>query len=374
MLSLAATTLTAQGARIAEGRVRRPGAKGEPEPVAGQWVILHRVGSDKAAPLDSARSDRTGRFRIRYTPFGASDAIYFVSSRYNGIAYFSPPLRADTVRGGDADVMVYDTTPDTTGLRVQGRHFVLSSPRDGRREVAEVFEIDNEGSHTVVPRDSASPVWTVHVPAEAESVSVAPGDVAPGAVIVRRGRAELFAPMSPGMRQLVLTYLLPLKAFPLSLPLEHATSVLEVLLAEPHANVEGARLREVPPAQIEGRMFRRFLAQSAAANAVVRIDAPSPTGQNRWPMRVLAIVVALALLGGLVAWFAKRRTVSRRSVPEAIAAPSSVDDLIRELATLDSRFERETDASVDRRDAYQRERAELKERIARALAASKEPV
>jgi len=343
-------------------------------PVSGQWVVLHRVGFDKAAPMDSARSDRTGRFRIHYSPFGASDAIYFVSSRYNGIAYFSPPLRADSVRGGDADVIVYDTTPDTTALRVEGRHFVLSSARAGRREIAEVFEIDNEGTHTVVPRDSSSPLWTVHVPAAAESIAVAPGDIAAGAVVVRRGRAEVFAPMSPGVRQLVLTYLLPQKAFPLSLPLEHPTSVLEVLLADPRANVQGAGLREVPPAQIEGRMFRRFLAQNGLANAVVRIEATAPPGQNRWALRILAIVVGLALLAGLLFWRVRQGAVLRRSTRDPEAAPNSLDQLIRELASLDSRFERDTNASVEKRDAYDRERAQLKDRISRALADSNERV
>jgi hypothetical protein len=369
---LVANALSAQS-RLATGRVTRPAADGHPTPVEGQWVVLHRVGSDKAAPLDSAKSGRDGRFRIRYTPFGATDALYFVSARYGGIAYFSPPLRRDTVSGGDADVIVYDTTPDTSGLRALGRHFVVSSPRSGRREVAEVFELENSGFHTVVPRDSTRPVWTVHLPAEAESVSVAPGDIAAGAVMLRKGRAELFAPLSPGVRQLVLTYLLPLKGFPLSLPLEHATSVIEVLVAEPRANVEGARLREVAPASIEGRTFRRFLAQDAAANAVVRIEIPSPVGQNPWPMRVLAVAVALAMAAALFIWFTKlRRRQVMISRPTPVAG--ALDILIHDLAALDANFERERDVSADRRDAYQRERAELKDRIARVLAAEKEPV
>src|SRR3954465_5462235 len=107
---LAPHAIGAQRSRLAEGRVVRPGAK-EPEPVPGQWVVLHRVGSDRAAPLDSARSGADGRFRIRYLATGAEDALYFVSSRYDGIAYFSPPLRTDTVRGGDGDPLVSHTPP-----------------------------------------------------------------------------------------------------------------------------------------------------------------------------------------------------------------------------------------------------------------------
>src|SRR5437660_6390556 len=92
-LALCSGTASAQqgAARIAEGRVTRPGPgpEGRPVPVAGQWVVLHRVGSDRAGPLDSVKSDPNGHFRIRYSPSGADDALYFVSSRYRNIAYFS---------------------------------------------------------------------------------------------------------------------------------------------------------------------------------------------------------------------------------------------------------------------------------------------
>jgi hypothetical protein len=293
-----------------------------------------------------------------------------VSARYGGIAYFSPPLRSDTVRGGDADVMVYDTTPDTGTLRVQGRHMVISAPRGTRREVAEVFELENEGTHTIVARDSVTPIWTTHLPARAESASVGPGDVGVGAVGFRKGGAELFAPISPGVRQLVLTYVLPLDAFPMSFPLERPVSVLELLLAEPRATVEGARLTEVAPATIEGRPFRRFLAQDVSGSAVLRIDLPAPAGQNRRAMLVLAIVIALAMISGLVAWVARKRRVGQ---PYVVRLTSSrTDSLIAELATLDARFEREPPAGPEARAEYERARAALKERIGRALAEEKQ--
>lgn len=293
-------------ARIALGRVTRPSPEGPPVPVPGLWVVLHRVGSDQAAPLDSARSGPDGRFRIRYTPFGAEDAIYFVSSRYEGIAYFSPPLRADTVRGGDADVIVYSTTTDTTSLRIQGRHFVMSMPRGSRREIAEIFELDNEGTRTVVARDSTTPIWTVHLPAESESVTVARGDIGAGAVVIQNGRAELFAPLSPGVRQMVVTYQLGAKAFPVSRPLERPVSVLEVLLEEPRAHVEGARLTEVAAASIGGRTFRRFLGQDVTGSAVMRVSAPPPIERNQNAIRVLVGVLALTMLGALGLWYARR--------------------------------------------------------------------
>lgn len=340
-------------------------------PVAGQWVVLHRVGSDRAAPLDSVRSGPDGRFRFRYAPSGAEDALYFVSSRHQGIAYFSPPLRTIVVRGGDADIMIYDTTSDTTTLLVQGRHIVVSAARGSKRQVAEVFEIENEGTRTVVARDSTTPLWTTHLPAQAESASVAPGDISAGAVAFRPTRVEVFAPVSPGVRQLVVTYLLPADAFPFALPVERPVSVLEVLLEEPRADAEGARLAEVAPATIEGRTFRRFLAQDVPATAVIRVSAPPPVERNRSAMRVLAVVMALAMLGALFAWLYRRRNGTLRSKVQGHS--STVDLLIAELATLDARFEKDTSPDAENRAAYERQRVALKDRIARELAAEKTP-
>lgn len=348
---------------VAEGRVTRPaGGQGSaPVAVPGVWVVLHRVGSDRAAPLDSVRTGAGGRFRFAYQPSGSRDALYFLSSRYAGIAYFSPPLRDARVRGGDADIIVYDTTSDTTRLRAQGRHFVLSAPRGGRREVAEVFEISNEGTHTVVARDSVTPLWTTLIPAAAESVAVAEGDVSAAAVRFRNGRAEVFAPISPGVRQLVITYTLPLDAFPVVQPIARPTSVLEVLLEEPRATVEGAGLREVAPADIDGRIFRRFLAQDATAGAVLRVHAPRSVAGSRPAMRALAIAMAALMPIAFGVWLLRRRA------RPAVAPASEADRLVAELAALDARLEREPPAS-SARAAAEAQRAALKRQLERALA------
>jgi hypothetical protein len=364
---LLAPSLAAQ-TRIAEGRVLRPSASGRPAPVPGLWVVLHRVGSDRAGPLDSVRVGRDGRFRFRYRLSGASDALYFVSARYGGIAYFSPPLRSETVRGADAEVMVYDTTSNAGALRVQGWHFVLSALRGGRRRVAEIFELENPGSRTIVALNSTTPAIALRLPAAAESAAVAPGDVTAATVAFRGGRAEVFAPVSPGIRQLVLTYTLPEKAFPFSHPVERDVSVLEVLVEEPLAEVEGARLAEVPPASIDGRMFRRFLAQDVPASSVFHVAPPPPIERNRSAIRALAIVVAIVLAGGLAFWYARRRGPAR---PAPASPVSEVDRLVAELASLDARFERA--AGGEDSAEYQRRRAELRARLERALAAENVP-
>ena len=101
-----------------EGQVVRPGAR-DMLPVPNIMVTLHRVGSDRAGPLDSMRADAQGRFAFSYQRSGDSSAVYFVSAIYGGIAYFTPPLKDSIVKGEDAEIAVYDTSSAAIPIGVQ---------------------------------------------------------------------------------------------------------------------------------------------------------------------------------------------------------------------------------------------------------------
>src|SRR5450759_3831267 len=108
------------------GRIVRPGGE-RMDPVAGAWIVLHRVGPDRAGPLDSVKSDSRGRYALSYVRTGSEDAIYFVSASYDGIAYFTPPLAEGKVSGGDGEVTVFDTTSHPVPMSVRGHHVVVSA-------------------------------------------------------------------------------------------------------------------------------------------------------------------------------------------------------------------------------------------------------
>ncbi len=88
------------------------------------------------------------------------------------------------------------------------------------------------------------------------------------------GDFEVFAPIAPGLKQISFTYTLPSSAFPLVRPAAAPVSVMEVLLEESTAHAEAPRLREVDPVAIEGRTFRRFIAQDLPAGSGARVTVP----------------------------------------------------------------------------------------------------
>lgn len=341
-------------------------AKG-PRPIAGVRVVLHRVGTDRAGPLDSALTDARGRYAFRFVTSGSPDAIYFVSASYDGIAYFSVPLRETLTRGDDALITVFDTTSGPVPIHVVGHHVVLGTPdAQGRREAVEVFELGNDSSVTRVSGGPDRPVWTGVLPDGVTNARLNPtGEIAPNAVSFDGGRVRLYAPISPGARQLSYAYQVPKGALPLSIPIGQPTSVLEVLLEEPKATVSGAPIAEVAATSTGGRTFRRFLGQNVPQQAVLRIDVPFTLGDARAQFVIaISIVCGLAMLGAIVV--AARR---RGGVAVAGGAPqSAAGTLLQQITALDTRFEQAPAPSDEAYAAYAAERAALKARLAAALA------
>jgi hypothetical protein len=350
---------------VVAGRVVTPGAQREIG-IPGAMVTLHRVGPDSAGALDSTRTDASGRYTIRYRRFGSDEAVYFAAAMHHGIAYFSSPLRGVRANAADAEITVFDTTSAPVTFTVQGHHIVVSAPKpDGGRDIVEVYELSNDTTVTAVGRDSLAPVWSAPIPPDATNFVPGQGDVSPVTLEHRGGRVTLAAAFGPGVKQFSYSYTLPPRAFPLTLILERPTSVLEVLLEEPGAQVRAANLRSMGDATTQGRNFKRFLAQGAPRGESVRIDVPTTSAGTRTRVLAgLAILISLTMIGALA------RALLRRK-PPAIAPSRAVADsaesLAAAIAALDARHEAD-DANLGD-DRYARERSALKARLSAALAA-----
>ncbi|MDB4907580.1 MAG: hypothetical protein JWO05_2364 [Gemmatimonadetes bacterium] len=380
-LACAARVLGAQdvGAgepRLVSSQVVMPTARegAAPTPVPGQWVILHRVGTDRAGPLDSMRTAADGRYTFHYRTSGQADAVYFASVTYAGIAYFSNPLRRAEVKGEEGEIFVFDTTSSRATLSVQGRHVVVAAPRpDGTREIGEVLELANDSVRTLVARDTLTPIWSLALPTGATEFKVGDGDVASQALVERNGRVELYAPISPGVRQLTWSYRLPASAFPLSLPAQQFIVQFEVLIEEPLSLALGPRVHKLAPVTAGERVYQRFLVDSAPAGEVLRVQVPQVHASVKASsIRGIAIAVGSVMLLAL-ALFAARRTrpmAGARPSSAAAAAPGEGDAqrLLRELAMIDSRLESGS-MEPSARAELEAERSAVKARAKAALAA-----
>ncbi len=362
------------GPRVIAGRVVQP-AGDTLRGVAGVWIVLHRVASDTAGPVDSTRSGAAGAYRIPYRQVGDQRTIYFVSAHHHGIAYFSPPIPPAGASEDEAELIVYDTASSGIPLAVAGRHIVVSSAgEDGSRRVVEVYELANQSDRTLISPDDEQPTWSGRIPAGATGFRIGEGDVPQEAVRVEHGQLHVVAPMAPGLKQFSLAYQVPADAFPLRIALDSAVATLEVLLEDPAVRVEGAGLSASPSVTVEGQELRRFEATNVAAGSEIRVLLPA-LAQSRRTMYVAVVLVVImaAMLIALARSFSRRGAgigVSPAGMPPV---PRSADVLAREIAALDREFERTPADDREMREKFIARRAALKSALARALADGERP-
>ena len=344
-------------------------------PATNTWVTVHRVGKDSAGPIDSVRSDAAGHYRMTWRTFGTGDAVYFASVTWNGIAYFTPPLRDRDTRGEGAEITVFDTTSATFPLHVKGRHLIVSSADSSdMRTVIEVFELENDSLRTLVASvaQSPSPTWTVRIPALAQDVHASAGEISPDAFTISRGRVAVFAPIAPGVKQVSFSYRMPSGGFPLTLGIDEPTVVFEVLLEDAQATARGAGVVAVGPVIMENQSFRRFLAQDVGAGATVVIDMANGSGMpRRYYIAGLLVVIGGVMLAALAR--AMRAPVDGTNAAaqniSRVDEMSESERLALEIATLDALHAHRAATPWDDNESYAVRRAALTAALHDALAA-----
>ena len=349
------------------GRVLHAGPKNA-QPFAGAWVTLHRVATDHAGPLDSVRTDASGRYAFRYVTTPAdSAAIYFVSSTYAGIAHFTTKLQGRIVTGDAAELMLFDTTSAPVPITVRGRHLIVTAPDSTRtRSIVEVFELSNDSSVIRVPGTANRPTFETLLPDGASDARGGDGDISAESATFGNGKAQVFAPLAPGVKQFSFSYRLPGAQRALTITVPVPTAVVEVLIEDIAGTAVGGGLKAMPAATIDGRRFNRFLAQDVVANSVIEIRAPTHGGV----IVSLRTAIVLVAVGALLLLMLSRGYIRRSRWLGAHAG--HVDDtevLARQIAILDDAFERISQPSATQRADHYEARAKLKARLTASLAA-----
>lgn len=361
---------TADSITLAGTVVRQTRAGGAP--VARTQVVLHRVNAADAGPVDSMRTDARGAYTFRVRP--DSSSLYLVSAQHGGIAYFSPPAGRDD-SPAPAEISVFDTTSRDIPLRVMGRHLIVSAPdANGVRGVVDVAELQNDDILTRVAGVEGRPTFSTLLPDGATNARVPQGDVSSGGVTIREGRADVYAAFSPGIRQLVLAYDLPASAFPLALPIDRPTGLLEVLLEETDGRATWNGVKAEGVVEVDGRRFARFTGQDVVANAVLSIVVAGGSGMEgvagALPPWVIPALLSLFTLGALWAFARRRAPAAAAGIPAAApgSAPSA-EALARAAAAVDALLASAEQLPEGARAALADYRASLKAQLVARLAA-----
>ena len=343
--------LEAQGFRVQGSVVRMSGV--DSLPVAGVWTALHEVTALGGEVIDSQQTAASGMFTVD-APRGDTLASYIISVEHHGIAYFSEPFRSDDE--ASPTLVVYDTSSVAGLVTLAERHLIIQGlESDGTRRVIELFVLRNEGTHTRVAPDTTNPVWQAALPTGVLDFEVGTADVSADAIYLRGDTVAIAAPIPPGERQILVTYLIPRNTKQISVPLDQPIRHLNVLVSDSSATVSPPTVQFRGWETIEDTPYQRYGMEDVLAGGVLVVsvtDAPLSTDIVLW---VIIPVFVLAMLATVVRW--RTRAVS--------VAPQGVDDpeaLAAQIAALDR-----AKASMDP-TAFAEQRAALKQRLVDMLA------
>ncbi|HSE50865.1 MAG TPA: hypothetical protein VLB00_01660, partial [Gemmatimonadales bacterium] len=272
-------------------------------------VVLHRVGPAGQGPLDTVFTDPAGRFGFRFAADTAS--VFLLSARYAGIEYFSRPVSGDPARADTLVTLIVADTSSAQPVAVRQRTLLVSRPDEsGTRVVIDWLVLSNRGPLTRVAPDSVRPTWGGPLPEEAQSVEMADSRLsqfAAEAVSFRRDSALIFAPLSPGDKELMLQYRIPGPLRRFVVPASVSESVF-VLLEEPGARVAVPPLVVADSQVIEGRSFHRWAGPMGGAGEIeILLAGPRFSQQQLLVLMVAVLGAGFALLAARALTVARRR-------------------------------------------------------------------
>jgi hypothetical protein len=293
---------------IVRGRVLLGGR--DTVPLAGAWAVLHSVRRDSGGPLDSARTDRGGRYRIRVARVDTG-AVHVVSAWYDSLAYFSLPLNVVGRPAVDVeDLVVYRTTKRLPPIRLARRLLTIARPgSDGTRDVLEILELENAGVTTRITDDTLVPTWAGAIPEAAIQFQGGQGDISPEAMERRGDTVVVLGPIPPGRpKQLSYSYVLPAGTNALALPIDQWTKELNLLIEDTAAVVTAPApgVQAIGVQDIEQRRFAAYRAGPLAGGAVVTIALPQAAFRPQMLLPYVIGVLAAAMVAALV-WALRRK-------------------------------------------------------------------
>jgi hypothetical protein len=360
---LAVTPLAAQAQSRVAGRVVRLVAR-DTVPVPGGAVVLHRVGPRLQGPVDTARSSVAGRFAFRFR--AETSATYLLSARYGGIEYFSQPIATNPAQPDTAVVLVVADTSSDAPVVVRQRTLLISgADASGTRTVLDWVVLSNPGEVTRVAPDTIRPAWGTPLSPEAQNVELADNRMsqfAPEALVFRRDSALIFAPLSPGDKELMLQYRIPGTLRRFLVPSDRILDSVFVLLEEPGGRVATPGFVQVDSQMLDGRAFRRW---TGTLGQPADIEIALPSARLSQGQLLAALVAGAGVVFALLAWRMTRKGSPAHRSP-LTAHPTALTDTI---ARLDERFQgREAETAAPEWAWYRAERSRLLSELARALA------
>lgn len=299
--------------------------------------------------------------------------VYFAAVSYRERNFASPAARLIADTPLDLPIVIYELTEDPAVISITGQ-VIQIRPAGNVLEVLEVVRFRNTSDRLYVTSQVLDNQRSASVIISLPVGAIISGFDNPQRYVYVEDTFTLIdtLPVLPGDEHIIrLSYLLPYSGsaiieYPVNYPMR---GPLRLLLSSAEMTAEGEGISAVGPEQIGSATYYTYGAEMSllpgdVINFTLRgggIATPTAvTSSNLLPVIVIMIGVALAVVG---AFFAVQNRLAKMVQQNG----GQIDSLIRRIADLDAQH----DAGQINHDVYQRQRAELKERLAALLDAQK---
>ncbi len=342
--------------------------------VSGLEVTLVGLGPD-GAPLESRKTTTGATGGFAFTDLAAGEGyIYQVGVRYAEVTYASAGLRLTADTPTTVEVKVFETTTSADAIVSRIDHLVLEVDTEANvLWVLEYLAIENTGNLTFVGSDhgegaQGAPRPTLRFPLQdnVQEVSVVEG-LDPNRLIPWEDGFADTTPVAPGMREVTISYSIPITGKSLSLSKGVAYPTDRVALLVPEGlKAKSALLTSSKTSTQEGQTFTSLSADAVKAGTTMDIQveglsAASSSGSG--PDRTLLVGIGLLLVAAAAAAVLYVRRQRESVALEAVAVTLDSGDqraaLLAQLASLDQRFE---EGQIGEEE-YRREREDAKQRL-----------
>lgn len=333
------------------------------DPLTEGFIVLHQVSEESSGEIDSVRVEPDGTFQIRLPhvpdPGGRSE-IFFASVEYRGLLYFGPAVTEAVQLDSLYRIQAYDTLsvpPEGARIPVAARSLFLEKAEDGWA-ATDVFQLRVEGDRTLYsPGEKV--VWSYPMPPSGVDFQVGQADMAPDAVRFQDNQVELYSPLPPGDRYLMIHYRILEGGF--VLPMPGTTDEMVILVREPAPDAVFPPLTPLSSVEMEpGNTYRRYAAENLVDSEIRGELAPEP-----WTLPAEWFGLMVGGLLGAAGIFGYRYRGKRLPGRKSSEKTLSREQLLRAIAVLDEDFQSQGDSSAQAKERYEKRRRKLIEILKR---------
>jgi len=301
---------------------------------------------------------------------------YIVSVNYGGVTYTSNPASYDATKSTyDLPVTVYDSTDNLDALTVSQVHMSYDFSTAGKLQVQVLYVVSNPGSKTVTVASDGSTVPFIQLPTGASDVQY---QMAQGSAPLMSA-ANGFALIPGADRQygILVQFSLPYtNSIKIVQPFRLPVSAVTVIVPE-GVRVRSEQLKDTGTQTYQSTVYQLYQGNNLAAGSTLSLTVSgqpgAPTGFSFTRQTIVLIgigVIGLLLIGVGIYFFLHDRKLAQQEEAagaEETASPDALgadqDSITDAIIALDDQFK----TGGISKEAYDKRRAELKERLKAAL-------